>query len=137
MTGDALIGLANSLNKNTIVREIVTKHFAQPQQRGDAVDVAAGVDDRADFIAEGIANVNRVAALVGAADVAYPAGHAQGQQRPRRVSLKMNADPVQHSLRKLLATVHRDLPGPMLEGRVGKAFDQAIGIRGEVDILNP
>jgi hypothetical protein len=48
----------------------------------------------------------------------------------------MNADPVQHSLRQLLATVHRDLPGPMLERRVGKAFDQAIGIRGEVDILN-
>ena len=53
MTGDALIGPADGLNKNTIVREIVTKHFAQPQQRGDAVDVAAGVDDRADFIAEG------------------------------------------------------------------------------------
>jgi hypothetical protein len=48
----------------------------------------------------------------------------------------MNADPVQHALRQLLATVHRDLPGPVLERRVGKALDQAVGIGGEVDILN-
>ena len=136
MAGDALVCLADSLHKDAVLCEIVTKDLAQPQQRVNAVGIAAGINDGADFIAEGIANVNRIAMVVGTADVAYPAGHAQGQQRPRCISLKMNADPVKHSLGQLLATVHRDLPGPMLECRVGKALQQAIGVGGEVDILN-
>jgi hypothetical protein len=37
VAGDALVCLADSLNKNAIVREIVTKDLAQPQQRVDAV----------------------------------------------------------------------------------------------------
>ena len=44
---------ANSLSENAILREIVTEDLAQPQQRIDAVGVAAGLDNRADFIAEG------------------------------------------------------------------------------------
>ncbi|MNN90526.1 hypothetical protein D3C81_2084860 [compost metagenome] len=45
----------------------------------------------------------------------------------------MNTDAFKHTLRQFLATVHRDLPGPMLQCRVGEAGNQAVSIRLQID----
>jgi hypothetical protein len=43
----------------------------------------------------------------------------------------MDANTVKHTLRQLLATVHRDLPGAVFERRIAEARDQAVGIASD------
>ena len=60
MPGNTLVCLVDSIHKDVVQREILTKDFIQPQQGVDAIRVAGVLDNRADFIAERIAHINGV-----------------------------------------------------------------------------
>ena len=51
-----------------------------------------------DLVYQRIAHVDGLTGIVRAADVAHPAGHAEGQQRPAAAALKMHANTVEHAL---------------------------------------
>ena len=83
----------------------------------------------------GVAHVDLVAVLVNARDIAHPAGDAEAE--PDRGLAHGDAGRRMVWSRRcgqLLRTVHGDLPGAVLEHRVGITADQGVAIGHEVGL---
>ena len=84
------------------------------------------------MVGEGIADVDLAPALVNAADVAQPRRHGERNPRQRQIAGETLARRREQPLRKLLRSVHGNLPGAMPDCRVGEALQEHPCIVGQV-----
>ena len=84
------------------------------------------------FPGKRIAHVDGASLFVLCGDVAHPAGYRERM----RVDRKAQPQPVLHGgeqpLRQFLRAVHRDLPGAVMQGGIGKALQQRCAVGREI-----
>ena len=107
------------------------------QQRGSKAlrHRAGALGDLKQFLGKWIAHVDGASLFVLCGDVAHPARYRERM----RVDRKPQPQPVLHGgeqpLRQFLRSVHRDLPGTVMQGGIGKALQQRCTVGRKVGAL--
>ena len=118
--------------ERVVPRQLRTEDFGDREQAiGKLGWIAVGsVGEGAEADGVGVLHVDRIAGFVDAGDVPHPGGDTEGEASERLTVSKAVGDCAEQALRQLLAAVHGDLPGAVLERGIGKTGEELVAVAG-------
>src|SRR5258708_4801631 len=111
-------------------RQVIAEDLLHAEQSGNEQGrVAPGlVGDLSKTACERGSDVDGTASFVDTCDIAHPSGHAERQPIDALTVVQALPNGRQQTLRKFLTPVHGDLPGSVLQGRIGKPSENAVAV---------